>query len=464
MLGNAQKKSILLIQPMHEKMAFNHKKVRTSIHFPWGLAYLAETIKRSGHPVSILDGQALQLEKEELALKIDQFDADIIGISAFSTQFNAVRYLSRYVKEKDNRPVIVGGPMATYQPEFTLLQTDTDVCVIGDGEITAVDLLNNWDNKSQVEGIVYKDNGKIHHTPLRMLFPILDDLPMPDFSMFDMDKYLTLKNSYAGRVYDGVAMSVATARGCPYRCHFCSLSTKSYRNMSSDKIQIVLQELKQNFHMEEAIFQDELFLTSKKRFGMLAPMLQSLDIQWSAQGRINVVDHDFLELAKSVGCVGIGYGVESGSQKILDNMNKKITVAQIENALTLTKKAGISMKVQLMFAYVGEDEQTVQETVDLMRRVDLPGRRMTVATPIPGSPLYDECMANNRIKDEAKYLTELEKSFGHGKILVNLTQWPDDEIYPRKKAAEKQMDRNFIDNNWKRKVRYFLTRRINKKQ
>ena len=145
---------ILFVQPMHEKKVKNE---RTSIDFPWGLGFMAELLKDQGHHVEIVDGQALQLEKQDLAPFLDRYDTDIIGISAFSTQFNAVLYLAEHLrKTRKDTPIVVGGPMATYHGEFTLRKTKADVVVVGEGELTIVDLLNNWDRKHDVAGIYYK--------------------------------------------------------------------------------------------------------------------------------------------------------------------------------------------------------------------------------------------------------------------------------------------------------------------
>jgi radical SAM superfamily enzyme YgiQ (UPF0313 family) len=165
-----------------------------------------------------------------------------------------------------------------------------------------------------------------------------------------------------------------------------------------------------------------------------------------------------LELIKETNCVGLGYGIESGSQKILDNMNKKITVKQIESAMKYTQQVGIPIKVQLIFGYPGENEDTLQETIGLFKRVDHPGRRFSVITPIPGSKLYDDCLLQGLIKDEPGYLTVLEKGFGRGKVHVNFTDWPDDEIYPRKYAAEETIKQNYYNKNLKRRARYFFIR------
>jgi radical SAM superfamily enzyme YgiQ (UPF0313 family) len=449
-------KNILLIQPMHEKKK-KKKTARTSISFPWGLAALAGSYQEAGYDVKILDGQAMQLSKEELSPKIDKFDFDIVGITSFSTQYPAVKLFAEYIKKNHNVPVIVGGPLATYQAEMVLATTDADVCVIGEGEISGIEILKSWDDLGKVKGIAFRQNGNIVLTMSQDRFVDLDQLPLPDFSLFDMEKYIWHNNKFAGTSNTGIrAMTFITSRGCPYRCHFCSKSCLSFRSMSPKKIYEMIAGLKNEFKLEEIYFGDELFLSSKSKFRELAPMLKSLNVPWAGQARVNLVDREFLDLIKDTNCVGLGYGIESGSQKILNNMNKKITVKQIELAMKYTQALKIPIKVQLIFGYPGEDEGTVQETIDLFTRVDHPGRRFNVITPIPGSQLYDDCLSQGLIKDEPAYLAALEKGFGVGKVHVNFTSWPDDEIYPRKHAAEKAMSRNYYHKNLARMAKYYL--------
>jgi radical SAM superfamily enzyme YgiQ (UPF0313 family) len=441
---------------MHEKKK-KKKTARTSISFPWGLAALAGSYQEAGYDVKILDGQAMQLSKEELSPKIDKFDFDIVGITSFSTQYPAVKLFAEYIKKNHNVPVIVGGPLATYQAEMVLATTDADVCVIGEGEISGIEILKSWDDLGKVKGIAFRQNGNIVLTTSQDRFVDLDQLPLPDFSLFDMEKYIWHNNKFAGTSNTGIrAMTFITSRGCPYRCHFCSKSCLSFRSMSPKKVYEMIAGLKNEFKLEEIYFGDELFLSSKSKFRELAPMLKSLNVPWAGQARVNLVDREFLDLIKDTNCVGLGYGIESGSQKILNNMNKKITVKQIELAMKYTQALKIPIKVQLIFGYPGEDEGTVQETIDLFTRVDHPGRRFNVITPIPGSQLYDDCLSQGLIKDEPAYLAALEKGFGVGKVHVNFTSWPDDEIYPRKHAAEKAMSRNYYHKNLARMAKYYL--------
>lgn len=439
---------------MHEKQK---RKKKTSISFPWGLATLASFYQEAGYDVKILDGQAMQLTKEELLAEIDQFDFDVVGIIAFSTQYPSVKLFSKYLKKNQNVPVIVGGPLATYQAEMVLKNTDADVCVIGEGEIAGVEILKYWKNLAMVKGIAFRQDGKIVLTSSQDRFVDLDQLPMPDFSLFDMNRYIMHKNKFAGAANRGIrAMTVITSRGCPYRCHFCSKSCQSFRSMSPSKLYEMIAALKNEFDLEEIYFGDELFLSSESKFKELAPRLKALNLPWAGKARVNLVDKEFLELIKNTNCAGIGFGIESGSQKILNNMNKKITVEQIESAMKYTQRLKIPIKVQLIFGYPGEDETTLQETIDLFRRIDHPGRRFNVITPIPGSKLYDDCLIQGLINNEPSYLTALEKSFGIGKVHVNFTKWPDDEIYPRKLAVEETISKNYYYKNLTRRAKYYF--------
>lgn len=272
---------ILLVQPMHEKI----KKVeRKSISFPWGLAFLATYYQKAGYGVEILDGQALQLSKEELVPKISEYDFDIIGISAFSTQYPAVRLIAAHVKKERKVPVVVGGPLPTYQASMTLSSTDVDVCVIGDGELSGVAVLDHFDDLEEVPGIAFKKNGKVIITPNTGPQVDLDDLPMPDFSLFAMDSYLRQRVAYSLNDDSGKkTLIIPTSRGCPYSCHFCSKSSRNYRRMSPKKVCQMIETVRSDFNLEDISFADELFLSSKSWFSEVAPFLKSTGLFWGGR-------------------------------------------------------------------------------------------------------------------------------------------------------------------------------------
>lgn len=448
-------KKILLIQPLHEK-AHLKRGERGSFNFPYGIGSIAAVLENNGFEVKVLDVQAEQIEKEEVAERIKNTDFDILGISAFSTQYNRVRELADFVKTNlKEKIIVVGGALATHSAKLTIETTLVDFCVIGEGEKTIIDLLSNLDNYENVKGIAFKKDNQIIFTPERPYIENLDDLPRPAYHLFPIEKYLKY-NSVAGGY--GLkskrrfrrplrAMSLITQRGCPYRCGFCSRNFSGARFMSAKRVIEEIKFLKEKYNLECIHISDELFLTSKARVEEFLPMIKDLKITWFCQGRVNLVNEELLKKMKDAGCVCIGYGIESGSQRILDDMKKDTTIKQIEDAMLMAKRINLHVKVQLIFGYPGEDENSVQETIDLFKRVKHPARRFNYIVPLPGSEIYEDALAEGRIKDEAEYLKQVEVGGGHHKVLVNYTPWPDERVMEMKKRAEKAMLENYYKRN-----------------
>jgi len=222
--------------------------------------------------------------------------------------------------------------------------------------------------------------------------------------------------------------------------------------MSIDKVVEEIKYLKEKFNIDGVHFSDELFVLKKDRMREFVERLKPLNLFWDAQARANLVDFEMLEILKNGNCLGVGLGIESGSQKILDNMKKAVTVEQIKNAMLACKKLDLGVKVQLIFGYPGEDEKTIKETIELFKKVDHPGKRFNLITPIPGSPLYDDCIERNLIKNEEEYLIGLEKSFGKNKVQVNFTKWPDKELTKKMYDIEKIIRENYFKKNFLRLI------------
>ena len=435
---------ILLIQPMHEKKG---KTVRESINFPFGLAYIARVLTDGGYKIEVLDAQALQLEKQEVIDYLNSGSWDAVGITAFSTQYNAVKVFSDFLKKEKDILIIVGGPLPTFSWKLVLETTPVDFCVIGEGEITILDLLDNYDTPENVKGIAFRDkSGQIHQTSPREYIDTLDKLPRPAYELFDMERYIKVKMAIGinKQPQNTRVMTFITTRGCPYKCGFCSRTFSGFRSFSSEKTIKEISYLHEKYKLEGIAFNDELFVRNSVHIRKVAPELKKMQLFWGGQARVNLVDFDLLKFMKENGCIGVGYGIESGSHKILKRMNKGIKVSQIEKAMRYAMSLKLDIKVQLIFGYPGEDENTLRETIKLFKRIGHPGRRFNLIMPLPGSPLWEETLAEGLIKDEAAYLTELEKGFGKGKVLVNFTPWQDEEIYSKKYAVEQTIRRNYL--------------------
>ena len=420
--------------------------------FPYGLAHVATSLLGCGHHVEVLDIYANQWNRREVLGKLGDLSFDAIGITAMSTQYAYVKWLAGEIRQRTDAPIILGGLLATYSPEIVLDHTAVDICVLGEGELTVTELIDNLDDLRAVRGVAFKEGGETVITEPRPYIENLDSLPRPAYDLFPMDVYTKTRfyihdssTKIFRKRFGFATMGVLAGRGCPYNCNFCSKSFEGLRLKSVDGIISEIQYLKDEFGVEGIHFIDELLIVNKKRGYELAEKIAPLDVVWDAQGRVNTVDYDLLVKLKEAGCVGVGLGIESGSDEILRNMNKRITAEQSFKAVDIARKAGMHVKVQLIMGYPGETAETVQETVDLFARLDHPGRRFSLILPLPGSTLYDQALADGLIENEEEYIAQISGGYGASRypVFINFTDMTTRQIYELKARAEKQMARNY---------------------
>ena len=438
-------KNVLLIQvPFLQK-----EKV-----FPLGLAYIASFIRQYGFDVTVLDLQTEHLTNEKLLKRLSKINFDIVGISALVNRFQYVSFLSKELKRIKPVPIVVGNGLGTGAYKIVLENIpEVDICVIGEGEETFLDILKNVNRLEEIPGISYRRNGTVILNPNRIPKVDINAIPWPAYDLIDMDKYIVESSDFLDTGYftirgrEDVRRKIAymiTARGCPYNCKFCGRIIKQLRLRNIKDIIEEVKFIKNKYDASGISFYDELLVLSKKRVIILAEELKKLDILWSCQGRVNLVDIDLLKKMKECGCVCIGYGIESGSQKILDAMDKKVKVEDIISAMQCANQAGLAVKVQLIFGYPGEDEHTVRETIELFLKLKNPGRRFNIIRPLPGSRLYDELIEAGIIDNELEFIKYLETSLDMNLPIVNLTSFVDDEIKLKACRAESIMLLNYL--------------------
>ncbi len=413
--------------------------------FPAGLAYIASYLRLHGHQVDVLDLDAHPLDNCDLDKKIASFGGyDCIGISALVTAYDFVKMFSRKIKSAfPKMPVIVGNLITSSCPETLLKNTGTDVIVVDEGELTALELIEHIrqpDKLKDIKGIWYKDGGRIYKNAPRERIENLDALPYPARDLLDMEVYIQGAPEYL--TYGSRTDYISTVRGCPYSCGYCS---HGYRgkvfSRSVDSILQEIRKIKDSYDVDHVTFNDDLFLPGEKEREEFCRRLieEKFNIGWSCSGRVNLVNDRLLKLMKESGCTYIGYGVESASQIILNNMNKRVTVQQAENAIRLTQKNKITPGTAFIIGYFGETLDTIKETVEFIKRLRLPAWRFFFATPIPGTQLYEWARENGKIKhDEDTYLSMLA-NFGKA-LVVNLTDFTDSELIRLKKEAERAIE------------------------
>ena len=433
---------VLFIQPPH----YFGGESRRPAFFPVGFGYLTARLLEEGHEVEVFDIWAHQLTKEEVLRKISSLEYDAVGITALSTQYKYVKWLAEQLKRRRDNPVVLGGALATFSPEVVLENTLVDICIISEGDVSFPNLLTNLGHPQKVNGIVYRRNGEIVFTAPQEYVQDLDSLgfAIRDRKIFATDVYL--REARIDTVRPGVkVMNVTSNRGCPWSCDFCSKTFHHVRSRSIPHVRQEIEMLKEEFGVRGIFFNDELLALNKKRMYELCEAIKPLNVVWQGQARVNTVDLDVFKCMKDAGCVSVGLGIESGSQRILDTMNKKTTVEQNFVAIKAARNAGLRPIIQCIYGYSGECDETIKETIEFFCRADTFHWFFFVPTPLPGSFLYQRCIKQGLIPDEHEYLSKLEAGYCLGsKAHVNLTDFSEKEFYAKKRWMQYRIMWNYF--------------------
>jgi len=360
---------------------------------PLGLAMVAAVLEKEDYSVEILDFSASKLAEDSLPSSISSEKPDVIGITAMTPTVSRAIKVAKLTKKTGKRiPVVLGGHHATILAEETLQTTpEIDVIVRGEGEQTIVDLVRVLEEEGDlkgVKGISYRDGTAVKSTPARPPIQDLDSLPFPAFHLLPVNKY-RLHPPFGRR---SPVMSIITSRGCPYRCIFCSKSVfgNKYRCNSPSYVMEEIRFLCDELGIKEIKFYDDVFTLNRKNvFAICSEMIkQGMDIPWTCETRVNLINDDVLKVMKYAGCYMIGYGVESGNQQVLDALRKDITLDQATKALKATQQAGIETVAYFMIGSLGESPQTIRDTIEFAKRLDPDFAQFSVTTPYPGTELH----------------------------------------------------------------------------
>lgn len=417
---------------------------RSPVVLPLGLGYIASTLRNEGHKIEILDINAFQYSAQEVEAILQKGAYDCVGIGGLTSTYKYVKWLASAIKRiRPSTPVIAGNMVSTGHPRLLLENTGVDIAVIDEGEETSKELfsfINSGNDLKDVNGIFYKKEGIVYENPARLRIKNLDALPLPARDLFPVELYISNNANYGFRSLD-----ISAVRGCPYKCIYCSRPFGDkvvYR--SPDSLIEEMMLLKKEYRAEYISFVDDMILCNRKWIEELCDKLikGKAKLKWGGCGRVNLVDAALLQNMKRAGCIDLSYGFESGSQKILDIMNKKVTVEQAEKAVALTRKAGINVVGSFMIGMPGETRHTIRETIDFIKRAQLPNDRFFFVTPFPRTPLYEKAKQLGKFpKNEERYIESLGEMFST--FLVNLTEFSDRELIDLKQESEKEIRKNF---------------------
>ena len=358
---------------------------------PLGLAYLAACLLeyRPDLQIKIIDGSLLS--REEYNESMMNIKADIVGVSATMSHLNQALMIPNMVKEK-NIKFIIGGRGVVNLPSSRLYESGYSVICYGEGERTIVELVNAFENGLSLEsikGISYLKEGKEIRTPPRELIEDLDEIPFPARDLLDMKKYLdTWEKNIGVRV-----ASIISSRGCPFSCSFCDKTTfgGKIRFMSPPRMVEEMRLLYDRYGVEQVFFEEDLFTVNRRRVLEFCSLMEKElpGKMWGAQSRVDTIDKEMLTRMRRAGCTDLTFGVESGSQKILDILGKGFTVDHVENAFRLVKEVGIEAGLFLIVGIPGETQEDIEITKRMIAKSEPKFIDVSYLTPIPGTEIYE---------------------------------------------------------------------------
>jgi len=430
--------------------------ISTQISFAvnFGIAYIAGYLVDRGESVRIL-------YKPSDSKGFQAFASEIMSLKplvvAFGSLYPDLYHTQEIVKLLDEMgrdfPVALGGQMVSPTPEFTLEVTGSDYGVVGEGEIIFSDLvakLREGLDASSVKGVMTRDGKEFKFEGPGDYIKDLSKLPKIPYDLFPTEKMINIGRFYVGLAqphwrYKDRVVSIHGGRGCPFNCNFCYHHSKPRYRPIPDMM-AEAEELVEKFGANILYFGDDLVLATPKRARELTEALLKFKkpIEYSVSCRFDIlsrIDDGLLREMKRTGCRIMGLGIESGSQRMLDVMNKKITVEQIRAGLTRLKKAGILPTVSIMVGQLSEtaeeNDMSIALMLDTVRENSNIQYAFTITTPFPGSELYDIAFQKGLIKSHMDFYEKFNPARQMSAVSVNLSAMSDAELIERRDRAER---------------------------
>lgn len=395
---------ILLVYPPYRCQA-------TSL--PLGIGYITSILEKSGYSVSVCDMQARKISVSDFKKILSDILPKVVGISFMTPMYNEAVALGKLAKEfNPHIHVIAGGPHVSALPAEILEEKGADYVVIGEGELTTLELVNylidsGGNNIHDIKGIAYRESNQVQINPRRELIQDLDSLPFPAWHLFDIKDYSL---SSLGGESNTPVFPLLTSRGCPNQCIFCGSNVVHGRNFRFRSAENVYQEIRylfDEFGARQFDFVDDSVTVRKDRILKLCEYLSNINVNWMCNSRVNTVSEELLALMAKSGCKRIDFGVETGNPDVLKLIKKGINLKQAELAHLYAKKAGITVSTFFMVGNLGETFEHVKNTANFVQKLDTDYPSVTICTPFPGTELYDICQKNNLLyeTDWGKYIT-----------------------------------------------------------
>lgn len=373
-----------------------------------GILYIATFLKKKNVDVKVIDSFIEGHTLKELTEKILKEEPDIVGFSIMTCQVNAFLEIAKELKKMDPslRICCGGSHIGSTREELFKFTKDIDFLFYGEGEYTFYKFIKAFKKNlsfEEIDGLIYKKDKEVIINKPPKPIQNLDDLPFPDLNLVDIKKY----DSYYAKSLP--LTSIMASRGCPFNCTFCDAYATHGKTLRLRPPKNIVDEIEHNHKkhkIKQVMIKDSTFTVNKKWVYEICSDIKKrgLKINWTCNTRVDMVDEELLKTMKDSGCHMVMFGIESGSQKILDMLHKGITIEQIRRSISLCKKVGIETTGYFMIGNPGETEEDAHKTLKLAKELDLDLATFGVTVAYPGTELYDWALENNALPDRFWYM------------------------------------------------------------
>jgi anaerobic magnesium-protoporphyrin IX monomethyl ester cyclase len=402
-MGKKMKTHISLVNPPYPQGAHQHPPF-----IPLGLGYIAAVLEKNQFAVDVIDCQALKLTQEDFKTELAKRQPDIVGVTSTTLTYKSALHVMKTAKETHPKCVTaIGGPHVTFWDENALNECpEIDVVVRKEGENTMLELSQRVEAGKTFHdllGTTCKKNGKIVRNEDRAYIENLDELPFPAHHLFPLSHL---------QKYGKVIFPLSTSRGCTFWCNFCSavrMFGRKYRMRSPKSVIEELQFLYDKFGARQFTFYDDAFSVDQKRAFEICEEIQKrkMKILWDCETRVDMVTKELLDEMKKAGCLAVWFGVEAGSKQVLDAMAKGLTLEKTKKAFKMAKESGLMTVASVILGFPEETPETARETIKFVEEIKPDDVGYYIATPYPGTPMYDYVKETGwlKIEDFNKYDT-----------------------------------------------------------
>ncbi len=383
---------------------------------PLGMLYVSAYLKQAGKAVSVIDTTFMNRTQWKESMLSER--PDIVAFYVNLIPKTVILELIPFLRELLPDCILIGGG-----PDVTFNLTNYhrfgfDYLISGEGEVTMLELINCLESGGDpysVAGISFLRSGELVQTATRSFLPSLDTLPFPDREAAPIEEYLKIWEEYHGQR----TLNISTQRGCPYSCNWCSTSVfgQSYRRTAPARVVEEILHMKANFGVEAIWFVDDVFTVNHNWIRELHAcfLREHLTIPFEIVTRAERLDEEILGLLHEMGCFRIWIGAESGSQRIIDRMNRKVQLDVVREMIRLTRKTGMEAGTFVMVGYPGEEIKDIVHTKRHLQDCLPDMLTITKVYPIKGTPLYDEVIESATVPGDWSSSTdrEIEIRFPH---------------------------------------------------